>query len=52
MHFRLFIVTLERFDDVSYKIYIDVFFDYRYRGITVDSDPITAVLLSVMTPSP
>ena len=26
-------------------------FDYGYRGITVDSDPITAMLLSVLTPS-
>ena len=44
MHFMLFLVTLERFGHVSYKRYIDLFFDYRY------SDPITAVLLSVLTP--
>ena len=36
MHFRLFIVTLEHFGDVSNKIYIDFYlFDYYYRGITV-----------------
>ena len=52
MHFSLFIVTLERFGDASYKRYIDLFFDYRYRGLTVISDPIPAVLLSVLTPSP
>ena len=39
MHFRLFIVTLERFCDVSYKRYIDLLFDYHYLGITVDSVP-------------
>ena len=50
MHFRLFHVTLERFGDVVYKIYIDLFFDYLYRGITVDSEPVTAVLSSVLTP--
>ena len=49
LHFRLFIVTLERFDDVSYKRYIYLFFDYRYRGITVDSDTVTAVLLSALS---
>ena len=64
MHFRLLIVTLERFDDVPYKRFIDSFFDYRYRGITVDSDPhhrsvvfsadpipkTTAVFILVQTP--
>ena len=39
MHFRLFIGTLGRFGDVFHKRYINLFFDYRYRGITADSDP-------------
>ena len=39
MYFRLFLVTLEHFGDVAYKRYIDLFFNYRYRGITVGSDP-------------
>ena len=43
MHFRLFIATLEHFGDL--------FFKYRYHGISMDSDPITMVLLSVLTPS-
>ena len=41
---------LKQFDIVSYKRSIDLFVDYRYRGITMDSDPITAVLLSILDP--
>ena len=48
MHFRLFIIILECFDDLLIR-FIDLFFDYRYHGITVDSD--MAVLLSVLSPS-
>ena len=33
MDFRLFIVTLERFGDVSYKRFIDLFFEYYYSGL-------------------
>ena len=64
MNFRLFIVTFERFGDVSYKGFIDLFFKYRYRSNTVDSDPhhhdviisvnlifmTTAVFLLIQTP--
>ena len=32
MHFRLFVVTLGRFGDVSYKIYIDFFSDFSHHG--------------------
>ena len=49
MYFRLIIVTLERFGDVFLTKDIELFFDNRYRGITVESNPITAVLLSVLT---
>ena len=38
-HHQLFIVTLERFSNVSYKLFIHLFFNCRYRGITVISDP-------------
>ena len=52
MYFRLVTVTLERLGNVSWKILIDLFFDYRFCGITADSDHITAMLLSVLTPIP
>ena len=60
MHFRLFIGTLESFGEVSCNRYIDLLFDYRYRGIIVDSNhrdvdphPTTiAVLILFETPIP
>ena len=43
MDVRLFIVVLDSLDNVLYKRYIHLYYNYRYHCITGDSDPIASV---------